>query len=119
MSKDLRKKLGARIARYRQEAGLSQEKLAEKVGIRPETVSRLERGHTLPSIETIAEIGKVLGAELHELLNLGPAKRGSNAAIEDLVTILVNRPESHVRLVQRLAVSAFEILDQQGPKRSR
>ena len=119
MSKDLRLKLGARIARYRQEAGLSQEKLAEKVGIRPETVSRLERGHSLPSIETIAKISKVLSVELHELVNLGPTTRASNVAIENLVTALVNRPVAHVKLVQMIAKAAFEILDQHIVKRPR
>lgn len=114
MSKELKLKLGGRIARYRREAGLSQEKLAEKVGIRPETVSRLERGHSLPSIETVAQIARALSVELHELVNFGPPKRGSNAAIEDLVTELVNRPASHVKLVHSVAKAVFKILDKRA-----
>ena len=39
----IEQRLGRRIAHLRHAAGLTQEELAEKVGVAPETLSRLER----------------------------------------------------------------------------
>lgn len=117
MKKRMKSQLGARVARYRQEAGLSQEGLAEKIGVRPETISRLERGHTLPSIETLAEIGQALSIELHELVNLGPSKATSNAAIEALISDLVNRSEAHVRLVHGVAKAVLQFIGDKPARR--
>jgi transcriptional regulator with XRE-family HTH domain len=52
--------IGIRIRQYRLKAGLSQAGLAEKAGIKPNTVARLERGEHRASSETIEKLSKAL-----------------------------------------------------------
>lgn len=63
----LAERLGQRIARLRRAAGLTQAELAEKVGVQPETISRLETGKRKVSLEMLALISESLSLELHEL----------------------------------------------------
>jgi DNA-binding XRE family transcriptional regulator len=41
-------------------AGMTQQELAKRVGVRPETISRLESAKHLPRIETMERIDRVL-----------------------------------------------------------
>lgn len=54
------KELGNRIRKYRQNAGLSQEKLAEKVGVSSQQVQKYESGQTTLSIIKLQQIAKSL-----------------------------------------------------------
>jgi DNA-binding XRE family transcriptional regulator len=48
------------VVRRRIAAGMTQQELARRVGVRPETISRLEAGKHLPRIETIERIDRAL-----------------------------------------------------------
>ena len=60
--------IGERIREKRRERHLSQEALAEKVGVSPITISRIECGQTAMSIEIFCEIIQALGVNAEELL---------------------------------------------------
>ncbi len=45
----------------REEKGLSQKFVAEKVGIKPPSYCTIEKGRTSPTVETAKKIGAVLG----------------------------------------------------------
>jgi len=67
---DIKKILGTRVKRFRKDAGLTQEKLAEKVEVAVETISRLERGHSIPSVEKFYEIAQAINIEMATLLDI-------------------------------------------------
>lgn len=46
---------------YRQKMGLTQGQLAEKVGVRRETIMRLEKAQYNPSLKLAVDISRVLG----------------------------------------------------------
>jgi DNA-binding XRE family transcriptional regulator len=48
------------VVRRRIAAGMTQQELAKRVGVRPETISRLEGGKHLPRIETMERIDRAL-----------------------------------------------------------
>jgi DNA-binding XRE family transcriptional regulator len=50
---DLGKFLGQQIAAHRTALNLTQNQLAERLGVEPETVSRFERGSSLPSLKRL------------------------------------------------------------------
>jgi DNA-binding XRE family transcriptional regulator len=50
------------VVRRRISAGMSQQELAKRVGVRPETISRLEAGKHLPRTETMERIDRALPA---------------------------------------------------------
>ena len=64
----LARKLGANIATRRKTRKWSQEDLAERLGVAPETISRFERGATLPSLITLQRLAQMLKAPIAELL---------------------------------------------------
>ena len=54
------KKLGKKIKLARIELDLNQTDLAKKIGAKQKSISRYETGLSLPSIETLVKISKVL-----------------------------------------------------------
>ena len=60
--------LGNRIRTRRQEASMSQEALAEKVGISPNTISRIEGGQTAMSVEIFRKLVRILDVDANTLL---------------------------------------------------
>lgn len=61
--------LGARIREVRKLRQLSQERLAEKVGVDPKQISRIEGGKSAPSLDTLESIAKNLQVEMKDLLD--------------------------------------------------
>ena len=60
-------KMKTHIAQYRKERGMSQEELALLVGVRRETISRLEKGLYNPSLKLAYDLSKVFGVTIEEL----------------------------------------------------
>jgi putative transcriptional regulator len=56
-----------RIKEYRAKYNLTQEELAEKAGVRRETIVFLEKGKYNPSLKLAYEISKVLNAKIEDL----------------------------------------------------
>ena len=54
------KKLGKKIKIARIELDLNQTELAKKIGAKQKSISRYETGLSMPSIETLVKIAKVL-----------------------------------------------------------
>jgi DNA-binding XRE family transcriptional regulator len=54
------KKLGKKIKLARIEHDLNQTELAHKIGAKQKSISRYENGLSMPSIETLVKIAKVL-----------------------------------------------------------
>lgn len=60
--------LGAALAGRRVRAKLSQEEVAERLGIGQEAVSRLERGVAVPSLQRLLEFANVYGCGIDEFI---------------------------------------------------
>lgn len=61
-------KIGNRIRQYRKNAGLTQEKLSEKIGITPKHLSKLEAGRHNPHFDTIILLAKELDVPIDAFL---------------------------------------------------
>lgn len=61
--------IGKRIAEVRKSKGMTQERLAEVLGMEPTTISRQETGHRSMSISTLAAIADVFRVGLGDLLD--------------------------------------------------
>ena len=64
---DMIKTIGHRLRNYRQQSGLSQEKLAELSGCHPTYIGQVERGEKNATIESIAKIAEALNISLARL----------------------------------------------------
>lgn len=66
----LAKTLIINLKQIRKEAHLTQEELANCVGVRRETISQLESGKGNPSLLTVLKVAKVLKVPVDELFKL-------------------------------------------------
>ncbi|HMD96576.1 MAG TPA: helix-turn-helix transcriptional regulator [Terriglobia bacterium] len=62
--------IGARIRSVREAKGLSQGDLERATGLLRSHLSRIEHGHTIPSIGNLERIAAALGMRLYEILNV-------------------------------------------------
>ena len=63
----LKVRFGTRLQTLRQKAGVTQEKLADAMGLTVESISNMERGIHGPKFDNIEKIAKVLGVPVKEL----------------------------------------------------
>ncbi len=61
--------IGNKIMELRKKCGLSQEELAEKVGVARQTISKWELGETSPDIKQAKELSKIFNISLDELVS--------------------------------------------------
>jgi len=59
--------VGANITAKRKRMGLNQAQLAERIGIGPDSLSRIESGVTAPKFQTLEKLAQVLECPVAEL----------------------------------------------------
>lgn len=108
-TKELAQSVGKAIGRQRLQAGLTQEAVAEQLGIGMEAISRMERGIVVPTVLRLAELAQLFGCELADLLretSSRPTEQGivlsqKLARLDSADRVLLL--ETIDRLVERLA----------------
>lgn len=65
--------IAERLAARRKQAGLSQEALAEKLGVSRQAVSKWERSESSPDTDNLIALAKLYGVSLDELLYVDDA----------------------------------------------
>jgi predicted transcriptional regulator len=61
--------IAAELLKARLRAGLSQAKLAARMGTSQSTIARLENGHTLPSTKTLLRYAEAIGSKFQVRLS--------------------------------------------------
>jgi len=105
--KQLADTVGRAISKQRVRSGLTQEAVAERLGVGNEAVSRIERGVVMPNITRLLEFAEIFGCEAAELLSevsplvddqasrishlLGALDQADRQLVVELVERLVNR----------------------------
>jgi transcriptional regulator with XRE-family HTH domain len=64
--------IGDRLRLLRGEKNLSQGDIEERTGLLRSYLSRVENGHTIPSVETLEKMARAMDMELYQLLYDGP-----------------------------------------------
>ena len=103
----LAERLGHRIARQRRATGLTQAELAEKVGVQPETISRLETGKRRVSMEMLALLSGSLDIELHELFRLQLSDGPKDQAMGKLVWFASRLTAAEIELVMDVGAAVL------------
>ena len=90
------------VGQKRKDCHLSQETLAEKVGISVNTVSRIEGGQAAISIEIFVKLVEVLGADANELLGKNP--EGDRNPAHKMVSRVLNlQPKEQKIVIQTIS----------------
>jgi transcriptional regulator with XRE-family HTH domain len=91
-STDIERYIGTHVATLRGERDLTQEQLAEEIGVTKGYVSKIENGHIVPPIGTLVKIAQALQVEVTEFL------KASSDPYEDAASIVrVNERQAVVR----------------------
>lgn len=91
--------IGNRIAKYRKEKGLTQEELANQLGVSSQAVSKWENDASCPDISLLPQLCKVLGVTADELLT------GKNDKVQ---MIPVNERKSLDELILRVKINSSD-----------
>lgn len=97
--------VGRAIAKQRLRSDLTQEEVAERLGIGNEAVSRIERGVVVPNIERLVAFASIFGCEVADLLTEASPRADDQAIrISRLLAQLDHADRQMVvELVERLA----------------
>ena len=102
--------IGQRIRKVRKARGLSQEELAEKVGISTTHMSHIETGNTKMSLPIFAELASVLETRTDELLHDdNPA--GRSASIAHIAEMMEHCTSQQIRIIEDVIKATKESLD--------
>lgn len=100
-SRTIAARLGERLRALRLRAGLTQQDLADRVGISPPEISKYELARRTPSLESLASLADGLGLPLAEVMAIeGP--ENASPELQRILRRLHGQPEETLELVGRL-----------------
>ena len=89
--------MGSRVRRYRDVNCLSQNDLADKVGVSQSTISSLESDKSIPSSVMLHQIAKALGVDINDLLK---DDSSSHLFQRDVLRMLASNQEKIASLIE-------------------
>ena len=88
---EFQKQFANKLKEIRISSSLSQEKLAEKLGVATKTVSYWENGHNAVTFNKIPLIAKALNVPVYKLFVFGDILSGDDDEISELINSLTER----------------------------
>jgi transcriptional regulator with XRE-family HTH domain len=98
---DTKKLIGARIKELRRKAGLTQEELAERVGLDSRHLSRLEVGRHFPSLQSLERIAAALDVPLAEFFQF-PGEEDIRTLRANIAKFAKRSSEAQIRLAAKV-----------------
>lgn len=103
--------IGQRIRKHRKAHRLSQEELADRIGISVTHMSHIETGNTKLSLPVLVDIANILGVHTDDLLfDAVPAER--SAAMDAIVQTLNGCSAQQLRILEDILEAARLSLEQ-------
>jgi len=95
------KALGERVAQLRREQNLSQQALADQLGIAQQTFAHYEVGRARMPVSLLPELARIFGVAVDELLGLrnGTGKRGPAPKFQKQLERIAQLPRAKQRVV--------------------
>lgn len=114
---NVERNIGGRVAGLRRGKGLTQAQLAEMVDVATETISRLERGVSMPSLKTLENIARFLDVPLKALFDFERSRvlkrphvlqeSHSEKGLEKIVVLLKYKKAEDIRLAHTVLKGLF------------
>lgn len=97
--------VGASVRAHRRAAGLTQEDLADKLGVSTQWVSEVERGNGTASLDFLYKLADVLDTSVSELVRTGEDIPVDNDDVREIVAMLLRMPPDVARQLSGLLLS--------------
>ena len=98
--------LGRIIAQHRRELGLTQQELADQMGVTDKAVSKWERDLSCPDVHSLPHLAEVLQVSLEELMGSQPQLAGKKVSIPAVAATALKA----VALAMGIAVAVLSTL---------
>ena len=105
--------IGARIRQLRGERGLSQGDIERRTGLLRCYISRVENGHTVPSLETLERFAYALDLPLYKLFYNGPVAQSNGSSNPTGSAVLGEGPEASFLMKLREFTSRIPVSDRE------
>lgn len=103
VNRELHRKIAERVRQARRGRGLSQEQLAERIGVQPETVSRYETGSVPLSLTMLYRVSDALDVPVDSLLVVDQGRGLDDRELRRCWTLLDDATrEAIMQLLRRL-----------------
>lgn len=102
------KDIATRLKNVRKSMRLTQSQFAELVSLSEDSIGKIERGTSIPTISTLKQVSDSLKISLSELLEEAPVKEKPNKALDDLIKYLKTKSPEDIKLIHEIAVKIFE-----------
>jgi len=99
---------GKTVARLRKEQGITQQELADRMGVTDKAVSKWERDLSMPDTASLPLLAQTLGTTVDQLMNGGADTAAAAPEKEDLPALICRA----VGLAMGVAVVALSLLKQ-------
>ena len=102
--------IGQRVRKYRKAHQLSQEELAERVGISTTHMSHIETGNTKLSLPVLAALATDLEVGADDLL-IETSRTSRGEAVEDVLSILDGCSAQQLKVIKDIITAAKRSMD--------
>ena len=117
---DLGKVIGGRVREERRRLDLTQEELAERVGLSTNYIAHLERGSRGASLQTLEQVAGVLDVPVASLFVAGPSSSSSGSrSVQDDVRRIVARLKGMDSRTRQLVFNLAEAISHWKSGRAR
>jgi transcriptional regulator with XRE-family HTH domain len=99
------KELGSRVAQLRQQAGLSQQAVADQIGVAQQTLAHYEVGRLRMPVSLLPKLAVLFSVAGDELLGMtvsGSGKRGPAPKLQQQIERLQRLPKAKQKLVMEM-----------------
>lgn len=93
--------IGARLIALRKEKGLTQQEMADKIGLHVNQIRRYESGSAQPSLEALKKIAVTMSVTIDSLV-FGPGERGPEEDLRLQFEAVSQMPEEEKKIIKAL-----------------
>ncbi len=104
------KEIGAFLKQLRNDKGITQEQLAEILGVSGRTVSRWETGTNLPDLSILVEISEYYDVEIKEILNGERKSENMDSELKEILLKVADYNELEKRRAAKAGSFSFVIM---------
>lgn len=102
--------LGKRIRDARKKKRLTQQQVAEKIGVEPSHISNVERGITKPSLKAVVDIAEVLGVTVDSLV-YDSLSQERNHYLDSLEAVVKKATPKQLRVITAMSEEMLRTLN--------
>ena len=98
------KLFGKRLKEIRKNKNITQEQLAEQIGIEPKQICRIENGTCFTTFEKLQKIAQTLDVEVYEFFRF-EHKKPKDALIKEMNELFINAPDEKIEIIYRIVTT--------------